>query len=368
MGWTPAQLPSLNGKTYAITGGNSGIGLETACILAAKGARVVITSRSDKNAETALAEIRRRVPSASVSSVRLDLASLESVDAAAAAIADTCPTLDALVNNAGVMQTPRLRTAEGFELQLGTNHLGHFRLASKLLPRIEASGGRIVAVSSIVHKTGTIHLDDLNFETRRYDPTDAYGQSKLANLMFALELHRRLISRGSKATAYGAHPGYAATNLQSSGVGLEGGSTFFRVLYKVTNALMAQSAEKAPTRWPSRQPTRARAPAPTTGPPASTRRAAPSASRSWHRARRTRPSPASCGRRRRRSSARSSRPERDGGRRSQRCPRSRIRPCRGGLDRYARAAHTRHATRSSLARPLDGRASSSIRAVPRRSP
>lgn len=244
MGWTPAQLPSLDGKTYAITGGNSGLGLEAACILASKGARVVITSRSDKNAETALAEIRRRVPEASVSSVRLDLASLKSVDECASALAEACPTLDALVNNAGVMQTPKLRTAEGFELQIGTNHLGHFRLASKLLPRIEASGGRIVAVSSIVHKMGRIDLSDLNYETRAYDPTDAYGQSKLANLMFALELHRRLVARGSKASAYGAHPGYAATNLQSAGVGLDGGSKFLRALYKVTNAVMAQSAER----------------------------------------------------------------------------------------------------------------------------
>lgn len=244
MGWTPAQLPALSGKTYAITGGNSGLGLEAACILTGKGARVVITSRSDKNAEQALAEIRRRVPSAQVSAVRLDLASLKSVDEAAAAIQAACPTLDALVNNAGVMQTPLMRTAEGFELQIGTNHLGHFRLDAKLFPLLERSGGRIVAVSSVAHRTGRIDLDDLQFERRRYDPTVAYCQSKLANLMFALELNRRLTARGSKVTAYGAHPGYAATNLQSAGVGLEGGSKFLRAFYKMSNAVVAQSAEK----------------------------------------------------------------------------------------------------------------------------
>jgi len=244
MNWTPDLLPELNDKTYVITGGNSGLGLEAAKILTGKGARVVITSRSEAKATAALQSIREAVPSADVDFVLLDLADADSITAAAAAIRHKCPQLHALINNAGVMQTPELRTSEGWELQLATNHLGHFRLNALLMDAIEASGGRIVPVSSVAHKLGDIGLEDLNFEQRRYDATVAYGQSKLANLMYGFELQRRLAERGSRVVAIPCHPGYAATNLQSAGVGQEGGSWFFKWLYKFTNVVWAQSAER----------------------------------------------------------------------------------------------------------------------------
>ena len=243
MGWTPDRVPRLADKTIAITGGNSGLGLEAAKILTARGARVVITSRSPDKARAALQTMKDAVPEADIDFVLLDLSEADSVASAAAAIREKCPRLDALINNAGVMQTPEIRTSEGFELQLATNHLGHFRLNSLLLPLLEASGGRIVPVSSIAHKFGAIALDDLNAE-KSYDPTVAYSQSKLANLMYSFELQRRLSARDSQVTSIACHPGYSATNLQSAGVGLEGGSTFFRWVYKVTNAVMAQSATK----------------------------------------------------------------------------------------------------------------------------
>ncbi len=248
MSWTPDSLPGLAGKTFVITGGNSGLGLESMRILAGKGARVVFTSRSQKNADGAIEDVRRTAPGADVEAVILDLASLASIDAGAEQILARCPRIDALVNNAGVMQTPPSKTADGFELQLGTNHLGHFRLDSRLFARVEASGGRIVAVSSIAHKLAGIGIDDLFYEKRRYDATDAYGQSKLANLMFGLELDRRLRARKSAASSIPCHPGYAATNLQTAGVGMEGGSKFFRAIYAISNRVMAQSADRGA--WP----------------------------------------------------------------------------------------------------------------------
>lgn len=248
MSWTPDALADLSGKTFVITGGNSGLGLESMRILAGKRARVVFTARSERNAAAALEDVRRSVPSADVEHVLLDLASLASVEEAARAILAKCPRIDALVNNAGVMQTPPSRTKDGFELQLGTNHLGHFRLGALLLSRIEASSGRVVPVSSIAHKMGSIAVDDLFFERRRYEPTVAYSQSKLANLMFGLELHRRLVARKSPVRSIPCHPGYAATNLQSAGVGMEGGSKLLRAVYAVTNRVIAQPAEQGA--WP----------------------------------------------------------------------------------------------------------------------
>lgn len=241
--WTPARLPDLKGKTYVITGGNSGIGLEAAKLLAARGGRVVITARSEAKAQAALAEVRAAAPGAEAGFVLLDLAEPASVAAAAEALHAACPRIDALIQNAGVMQTPELRTSEGFELQLATNHLGHFRLAARMMDVLEASGGRLVVVSSIVHRTGKIALDDLQ-SRKRYDPTAAYSQSKLANLLFAFELQRRLTARKSRVSVIPCHPGYSATNLQTAGVGMDGGSALFRWLYKVTNVLVAQSAER----------------------------------------------------------------------------------------------------------------------------
>lgn len=247
MSWTPDNLPSLSGKTYVVTGGNSGLGFEAAKILATKGARVVVTTRSEAKALDAVGALRAAVPKADVDFVLLDLTDPESIEKAADAILEKCPRLDACINNAGVMQTPELRTSEGFELQLATNHLGHFRLNRRLLARLEENAGRVVPVSSVAHRSGVIDLEDLNAK-KDYDSMRAYSQSKLANLMYGFELQRLLTERASPVVSISCHPGYAATNLQSSGVGMEGGSAIFRTVYKVLNAVVAQSAEKGA--WP----------------------------------------------------------------------------------------------------------------------
>lgn len=243
MNWTPDQLPDLTGKTYVVTGGNSGIGLEACKILGSKGATVVFTARSEEKAEGAIATMREASPSGTFDYVLLDLSDQASVAAGAQAILDKAPALHAVINNAGVMQPPLRRTAEGWELQFATNHLGHAKLDSLLFERLEANGGRIVPVSSVAHKSGTIDFDDLMSEAS-YSPTIRYCQSKLANLMYGFELDRRLQARGSSVVSIPCHPGYAATNLQTAGVSMEGGSGLFRNLYKITNALIAQPAER----------------------------------------------------------------------------------------------------------------------------
>lgn len=241
--WSPQELPALPDKTYLITGGNCGLGLEAAKLLAAKGATVVITSRSGAKGEAALAQIRAAAPGAQPQLVLMDLTEPASISKAVDEVTHHVQGLSAVINNAGVMQTPYRRTTEGYELQFATNHLGHFRLNSALMPLLEESAGRIVAVASIAHKLGRIAFDDLMGE-HQYQPMLAYCQSKLANLMYALELHRRLTERGSAVTAYAAHPGYAATNLQSAGVGMEGGNKAFARFYRWGNQLVAQSAQQ----------------------------------------------------------------------------------------------------------------------------
>jgi len=200
------KLPDLTGKTAIVTGASSGLGVETAKALAAAGARVILAVRSPARGEAAAATLK------GTTEVRpLDLASLESVRAFAR---DWGSPVDLLINNAGVMIPPLSRTADGFELQFGTNHLGHFALTNLLLPSITA-GGRVVTVSSGAHQLGRIDFDDPNWERRRYHRWRAYGQSKLANLLFTFELQRRLTDAGSRMRSNAAHPGYAATNLQS---------------------------------------------------------------------------------------------------------------------------------------------------------
>ena len=213
--WTPEQLPDLAGRRYLITGGNSGIGLEAAKILAAAGANIVIACRNPAKADVAVAAIDHEGPG-EVASIALDLSDLASVRKAAAAVKKQYTSLDGLVNNAGIMQTPETRTTDGFELQLGTNHLGHFLFAGLLFDLVEAAQGRIAVVSSIAHKLGKMNFDDLMLE-RGYTPSKAYGQSKLANLLFAQELARRLERADSPVMATACHPGYSATNLQSTG-------------------------------------------------------------------------------------------------------------------------------------------------------
>ena len=233
--WGEDQLPNLAGRRYLITGGNSGIGLEAAKMLAVADADVIIACR-DTGKATAAVEALSGLGAGEIDSVTLDLASLDSVRTAAAEVSERYSSLDGLVNNAGIMQTPRRSTADGFELQLGTNHLGHFLFAGLLYPLVKAAQGRITAVSSIAHKAGRMSFDDLMLDNG-YTPTKAYTQSKLANMLFGLELARRLESAGSPVMANVCHPGYSATNLQSTGP--EG---VLNRIYKVLNTVAAQSA------------------------------------------------------------------------------------------------------------------------------
>lgn len=208
-GFTVADIPDLTGQTAVVTGANSGIGLETAKALTAHGARVIIAVRDEAKGRRAA----EAMPAPGTTEVRsLDLASLDSVRAFAKAW-DGSP-IDLLINNAGVMIPPLTRTNDGFELQFGTNHLGHFALTNLLLPHVTGNG-RVVTVSSGAHKFGKIDFDDLNWEHGKYRRWRAYGQSKLANLLFTKELQRRLAEAGSSILSMAAHPGYAATNLQS---------------------------------------------------------------------------------------------------------------------------------------------------------
>jgi len=238
-GWTADQIPDQTGRLAVVTGGNSGLGEITARELARKGARVVLAVRTTSKGETAAQEIRSAVPQASVEVRELDLSSLESVRAFASQLTTEGSALDLLVNNAGIMQTPARRTDEGYELQFGTNHLGHFALTGRLLEVLgRASAPRVVTVSSTEHKGGHIHFDDLNLE-RDYGPRKAYQQSKMANAVFGIELDRRLRAAGSPILSVLAHPGYSATNLQSTGP--TGAAAF---IMRIGNALVAQKAER----------------------------------------------------------------------------------------------------------------------------
>ncbi|WP_054816505.1 oxidoreductase [Nocardia arizonensis] len=224
--WDTSDIPDQTGRKFIVTGANSGLGAVTARALGAAGAQVVLACRDTAKAEPVAAEIGERARVA-----HLDLADLASVRA----FADGIDGANVLVNNAGVMAVPLGRTADGFERQIGTNHLGHFALTGLLLDRIS---DRVVTVSSVAHTRGRIDLDDLNWERRGYKRWAAYGQAKLANLMFAYELQRRLAAAGSAKLSVAAHPGYAATDLQSHNE-----SSLLDSLMTVGNRLFAQSAE-----------------------------------------------------------------------------------------------------------------------------
>ena len=215
MAWTEKNVPDQSGRLAVVTGSNTGLGFDTARVLAARGAQVVLACRDTAKADTAAARIRALTPGAKVSVQRLDLGSLASVRDAAAELAAAHPRIDLLINNAGVMYPPKSKTADGFELQFGTNHLGHFALTGLLLGNLlDVDGSRVVVVASIAHKIrARIDFDDLQWERRRYDRVAAYGQSKLANLMFAFDLQRRLAAAKAKTIAVAAHPGVAATEL-----------------------------------------------------------------------------------------------------------------------------------------------------------
>ena len=212
--WTEADIPDQSGRVCVVTGANSGLGLETARALAAHGASVVLAVRNlDKGAE-AIARIRAATPKADLSVQRLDLASLDSIRTAALELRDNTDRIDLLINNAGVMYTTRQKTIDGFELQLGTNHIGHFALTGLLLDRLlPVEGSRIVTVSSIAHRIlSRIDFDDLHAQ-RRYNRIAAYGRSKLANLLFTYELQRRLTEAGLPTEALAAHPGVSHTEI-----------------------------------------------------------------------------------------------------------------------------------------------------------
>jgi len=238
--WTADDIPDQSGRVIVVTGGNSGLGYETSSQLARRGAHVVLTARNPERGAAAVARIREDFPGADVELRILDTADLDSVRAFAE---DVNGPVHVLINNAGVMMAPHQLTKQGQELHFATNHLGHFALTGLLLLHLEAAGGadgdaRVVTVTSTLHRTGQIDLDDLAGE-RSYKPRVAYSQSKLANVLFALELDRRLRRSGSKICSVLAHPGYAATNLQSAGpTGLTKG------VLRISNALMAQSAAK----------------------------------------------------------------------------------------------------------------------------
>ena len=234
--WTPDDIPDQSGRTAVVTGANSGLGLVTARELAAHGAKVVLAVRDTSKGETAARGIRAEHQSADVEVRALDLSSLDSVRAFAAGHEGD---LDVLVNNAGIMMPPRQTTKDGFELQLGTNHLGHFALTGLLLERLqENEGSRVVTLSSIEHKQGHIRFEDLQSEGG-YGPRKAYQQSKLANASFGLELDRRLRAAGSKTISVLAHPGYSDTNLQVTGP-----TGIVKNALKIGNRLLAQSAEQ----------------------------------------------------------------------------------------------------------------------------
>lgn len=235
MGWKIKDIPDCSGITFLITGATSGLGLEAAKALAAAGGDVILAGRSAQRLDAA----QQQIPQATRTLI-VDLADLDSVRQAAADV----DHLDVLMNNAGIMAPPLGRTKDGFETQIGTNHLGHFALTGLLLPKMPVNGGtsRVVTVASMAHKMGAIDLGDLNYEHRKYSAWPAYGQSKLANLLFAAELDRRARAAGWGLRSVAAHPGFSSTNLQFAGPSIAH-NPIGKAGTKLTNLIMAQSAE-----------------------------------------------------------------------------------------------------------------------------
>jgi len=240
-GWTTDRITNQNGNVFVITGANSGLGFEAARALAGKGAHVVLACRDSDKSNAAVQTILRQHPRANVDAVRLDLGSLASVRACASSLTKTYPVIHGLVNNAGIMAVPYGVTVEGFEMQFGTNHLGHFALTGLLLPNLLAApGSRVVHVSSLLHRRGRLQFDDLQGRVS-YSKSAAYAQSKLANVLFAYELQRRLAARSALTTSIACHPGYSATNLQLVGPRMER-AMVREWASELTNHWIAQSA------------------------------------------------------------------------------------------------------------------------------
>ena len=229
--WTAENITNVKDKIAVVTGGNSGLGKETARVLAQKGVVVILAVRSIDRGEKAALDIRKEFPKSSVEVMKLDLSSLASVESFAKEFLGRYKHLDFLINNAGIMVPPYSKTEDGFELQFGTNHLAHFALTGLLLPLLESTqNSRIVTVSSQAHLFGNVDFDDLAWEERKYSGIKAYGDSKIANLYFTYELARKL--KDSDIKVLGAHPGWTSTNLQKN-------SPFFRLL----NPFFAQKPE-----------------------------------------------------------------------------------------------------------------------------
>ena len=239
--WTTDDIPDLTGRTVVVTGANSGLGFETSLALARAGAEVILACRDQKRGADALERITRAAPAASVHLAPLDLADLASVRNFASDFVDGHDHLDVLINNAGVMAIPRRETVDGFEMQFGTNHLGHFTLTGLLLEVLLAQpGARVVTVSSSAARAGRIRFDDLQ-GTGKYGKWSAYSQAKLANQLFTLELDRRARRQGADLVSVAAHPGYAATNLQAVGPQMSGSGLMER-LTDLGNSVVAQPA------------------------------------------------------------------------------------------------------------------------------
>lgn len=239
--WTESSLPDLTGQTVIITGANSGIGLEATKMLAKKGAHIVLACRNEDKALDAIQTVRAASSDASVEFMKLDLADLASVRSFASSVDEKFDAIDRLINNAGLMAIPYRTTEDGFEMQFGVNHLGHFALTNLLLPLLAKSGGaRVVTVSSNAHNFGKMNWDNLNAE-QSYSKWGAYGQAKLANLLFTYELERKLENCPAAIDSVACHPGYAATELQTKGAKMEG-SSFMEKVNDLGNKLLAQDA------------------------------------------------------------------------------------------------------------------------------
>jgi NAD(P)-dependent dehydrogenase (short-subunit alcohol dehydrogenase family) len=240
--WTRNHVPDLDGRRVLITGANSGIGFEAARLLADRGAQVVLACRDPQRGADAVDRLRDQVPDADVDLLELDLSDLSTIRAAVDTWSGDHDALDVLINNAGIMAPPLRRTADGFELQFGVNHLGHFALTGLLLDALCAGDRpRVVTVASGAHRMGTVAFDDPNWAHRRYRPWRAYGQSKLANLLFTFELQRRTNAAGLELAALAAHPGLSATELQRRGPQMRDSKLGTR-LAELGNRLFAQDA------------------------------------------------------------------------------------------------------------------------------
>jgi NAD(P)-dependent dehydrogenase (short-subunit alcohol dehydrogenase family) len=235
------DVPSVVGKVFVITGGNSGIGFEAARALVAKGGEVVLACRDANKMAAAATNLRTTIAGAKVHEVVLDLSSLQSIAAASTTLARLTPKVDVLINNAGVMALPERATVDGFEMQFGTNHLGHFAWTGLVLPLVMAAPkGRVVTVSSLLHRKGTIDFEAIP-KPKIYDENKQYSMSKLANVLFSYELDRKLKRANSQALALACHPGYSSTNLQAVGAEMKG-SRLLGVVMAMSNAIVAQPA------------------------------------------------------------------------------------------------------------------------------